>query len=213
NAASESTLVGLLSGRHKKIKEIKETQEKLQEWEIREKLVAYTSKESNSSVEKSGLIASVKMRLLPTDDEGSLRGDVLDEAIRIDKENGLIPCCVVASLGTTGTCAFDNIEELGQICKRENMWLHIDAAYAGTALSCPEYRYLLNGIEYVDSFNFNPHKWFLVNGDCSAMWFRNTKHVEEAFKYKEAMEASVFEPQLELWQIPDRRRFRALKLW
>lgn len=185
----------------------------MEEWEIRGKLVAYTSKESNSSVEKSGLIASVKMRLLQTDSEGSLRGTTLSEAIKKDKEDGLIPFCVVASLGTTGTCAMDNIEELGRICQKENMWLHIDAAYAGTALACPEYRYLLNGIEYVDSFNFNPHKWMLVNGDCSAMWFRNCKYVEEAFKTKASLKVPQFEPELEHRQIPDVRRFRALKLW
>ncbi|XP_030746672.1 3,4-dihydroxyphenylacetaldehyde synthase-like [Sitophilus oryzae] len=212
-AASESTLVGLLVGKHRKLQEVKSSNPNLQDCGILGKLVAYTSKESNSSVEKSGIIASVKMKLLPTDADGSLRGSVLEEAIRKDKEDGLIPCCVVASLGTTGTCAFDNIEELGKICQRENMWLHIDAAYAGTALSCPEYRYLLNGIEYVDSFNFNAHKWFLVNGDCSALWFRNTKQVEDAFKLKNIVDLPQFLPELEHWQIPDHRRFRALKLW
>ncbi|XP_066246339.1 3,4-dihydroxyphenylacetaldehyde synthase-like isoform X2 [Euwallacea similis] len=213
SAASESTLVGILSAKHKKIQQLKTEGTPFPDWEAEEKLVAYTSNESNSSVEKSGLIASVKMRLLPTDSEGSLRGDVLHEAIKKDKEQGLIPFCVVASLGTTGTCAMDNLEEIGQICTDEKMWLHIDAAYAGTALACPEYRYLLKGIEYVDSFNFNPHKWMLVNGDCSAMWFRNCKFVEEAFKAKATLKVPVFEPELEHRQIPDVRRFRALKLW
>lgn len=185
----------------------------MDEWEIKGRLVAYTSKESNSSVEKAGLIASVKMRLLPTDENGSLRGSVLEEAINGDKAQGLIPFCVVASLGTTGLCSMDNIEELGKICQRQKMWLHIDAAYAGTALSCPEYRHLINGVEYVDSFNFNPHKWMLTNGDCSALWFRNATYVESAFKTKTALSLPQFEPELEHRQIPDVRRFRALKLW
>ncbi|XP_019761650.2 aromatic-L-amino-acid decarboxylase [Dendroctonus ponderosae] len=213
NAASESTLVGILSASHKKIQQFRIENPLMDEWEIRGKLVAYTSKESNSSVEKAGLIASVKMRLLPTDQNGSLRGSVLEEAIRSDKINGLVPFCVVASLGTTGVCSMDNIAELGKICESEKMWLHIDAAYAGTALSCPEYRHLINGIEHVDSFNFNPHKWMLTNGDCSALWFRNTTYVELAFKTKAALSVPQFKPELEHRQIPDVRRFRALKLW
>ncbi|CAG9772026.1 unnamed protein product [Ceutorhynchus assimilis] len=212
NAASDSTLVGLLSASDKKIKQLKRLDPRTTKSEIRGKLVAYTSKESNSSVEKSGLIASVKMRLLPTDSEGSLRGRALNEAVSKDLAEGLIPFCVVASLGTTGTCAMDNVEELGEICLKQGMWLHVDAAYAGTALACPEYRYLLKGIEYVDSFNFNPHKWMLVNGDCSAMWFRNCKYVEEAFEKKSTLSQSVV-PEIERWQIPNVRRFRALKLW
>lgn len=113
--------------------------------DIRGKLVAYTSKESNSSVEKSSLLASVPMRLLKTDKECRLRGFALEEAIKEDKAQGLIPCCVVASLGTTGTCSFDDLEELGRICRKENMWLHVDAAYAGAAFVCPEYRHYMKG--------------------------------------------------------------------
>nr|XP_023018452.1 aromatic-L-amino-acid decarboxylase-like [Leptinotarsa decemlineata] len=214
NAASESTLVGLLSGKQRTIKTILNKNPKLTANEVKEKLIAYTSKESNSSVEKASLLASVPMRLLSTDDNCSLRGKVLQEAINEDRAAGLIPCCVVASLGTTGTCAFDDLEELGKICAKENMWLHVDAAYAGAALVCPEYRYLMKGIEYVDSFNFNPHKWFLVNSDCSAMWFKNTNDVEAAFKLQSSMiKDPTFKPQIEDWQIPTSRRFRALKLW
>ncbi|XP_056630309.1 aromatic-L-amino-acid decarboxylase-like isoform X1 [Diorhabda sublineata] len=214
NAASESTLVGLLSGKQRTVRNVLEMNQNLTSEEVKEKLVAYTSKESNSSVEKASLLASVPMRLLPTDSDCRLRGDVLQEAIKKDKAEGLIPCCVVASLGTTGTCAFDDLEEIGRICRKEKMWLHVDAAYAGAALVCPEYRYLLNGIEYVDSFNFNPHKWFLTNSDCSAMWFKNTKDAEAAFKLKATIPSQpLFEPEIQHWQIPTTRRFRALKLW
>ncbi|CAG9854375.1 unnamed protein product [Phyllotreta striolata] len=214
NAASESTLVGVLSAKQKTVEMVLKEHPHLTDVDVKAKLVTYSSKESNSSVEKASLLASVPMRLLPTDAECRLRGNVLQEAIDKDKTKGLIPCCVVASLGTTGTCGFDDLEEIGRICRKENIWLHVDAAYAGAALVCPEYRYLLKGIEYVDSFNFNPHKWFLTNSDCSAMWFKNTKDAEAAFKVKATIpEEPLFEPQIENWQIPTTRRFRALKLW
>ncbi|XP_060516895.1 aromatic-L-amino-acid decarboxylase-like [Cylas formicarius] len=213
NAASDSTLVGILAAKHRKLKQLQQAGTELKEWEIRGKLVAYTSRESNSSVEKSGLLASIKMRLIQTDPAGSLRGKVLLETIQKDKNDGFIPFAVVATLGTTGTCAFDNLEEIGEICREERLWLHVDAAYAGTALACPEYRYIIKGIEYVDTFNFNPHKWMLVNADCSAMWFKNCSEVEDAFKIKPTLGESHQLPELEHWQIPDCRRFRSLKLW
>ena len=77
---------------------------------------------------------------------------------------------VVATLGSTPCCAFDSLVDIGPICQRENVWLHVDAAYAGSAFICPEFRHYMEGIEYADSFNFNPHKWMLVNFDCSALW-------------------------------------------
>lgn len=147
------------------------------------------------------------MRLLPTDEKCSLRGETLLQAIEKDINDGLIPCYVVATLGTTGTCAFDNLDEIGPICNEHHIWLHIDAAYAGEDLKnsrlqkndkhirvscfiyfikefqlinlikitgasfvCPEFRYLMSGVQYADSFDFNPHKWLLVNFDCSALW-------------------------------------------
>ena len=77
---------------------------------------------------------------------------------------------MVATLGTTPSCAFDDLAELGVVCQRENLWLHVDAAYAGSAFICEEDRHYLKGLDLADSFNFNPHKWLLVNFDCSAMW-------------------------------------------
>lgn len=185
---------------------------------IRGKLVAYTSEQSNSSVEKAGLLASVPMRLLSTDKNGSLRGCTLLDAIKKDRNDGLIPCCVVGTLGTTGTCAFDNLEELGEICEKEHIWLHVDAAYAGSAFACPEYRYLMKGVEYADSFNFNPHKWMLVNSDCSAMWFKDRRVFEDAYKVTSKLlqserEEEQFPIELQRLQIPNCRRFRSLKLW
>lgn len=156
------------------------------------------------------------MRLLPSDANGRLTGAVLLEAIRKDKEQGLIPCYVVANLGTTPTCAFDDLTELGPICIQENIWLHVDAAYAGTAFACPEYRYLMNGVEMADSFNFNPHKWMLVNFDCSAMWVKDAKYLVEAFNVERIYlkdNHKGLAPEYRHWQISLGRRFRALKLW
>lgn len=198
------------------VKHYKEIHPEMDEQVIRTKLVAYTSDQSNSSVEKSGLLGAVPMRLLPTDDECKLRGSTLEEAMKKDRAAGLIPFYVVATLGTTGTCAFDPLDELGPICNRDFVWLHVDAAYAGAAFACPEYRYLMKGLELIDSFNFNPHKWLLVNFDCSALWVKNAQYLVEAFNvdriYLKHQHEGVA-PDYRHWQIPLGRRFRALKVW
>ncbi|XP_014605654.1 PREDICTED: aromatic-L-amino-acid decarboxylase [Polistes canadensis] len=214
--ASEATLVALLGAKVKKIKEVKEQHPEWTEAEIIDKMVAYSSCQAHSSVERAGLFAGVKFRLLKVDSKNKLRGDTLAEAIREDKEKGLIPFYVVITLGTTNSCAFDRLDELGPIANRESVWAHIDAAYAGSAFICPEFRYLMKGIETADSFNFNPHKWLLVNFDCSAMWFKDPTFVINAFNVdplylKYEMQGSA--PDYRHWQIPLGRRFRALKLW
>lgn len=122
----------------------------------------------------------------------------------------------MATLGTTSSCAFDVLEEIGPVCKELEVWLHVDAAYAGSAFICPEYRHLMKGMDYVDSFNFNPHKWLLVNFDCSAMWLKQPRWVIDAFNVdplylKHDQQGSA--PDYRHWQIPLGRRFRALKLW
>ncbi|XP_015671655.1 aromatic-L-amino-acid decarboxylase isoform X5 [Protobothrops mucrosquamatus] len=129
---------------------------------------------------------------------------------------GVIQLC--ATLGTTTCCSFDNLLELGPICNEENIWMHIDAAYAGSAFICPEFRYLLNGVEYADSFNFNPHKWLLVNFDCSTMWVKKRSDLTCAFKIdpvylKHDHDESGCITDYRHWQIPLGRRFRSLKMW
>ncbi|KAK9870422.1 hypothetical protein WA026_007992 [Henosepilachna vigintioctopunctata] len=215
-SASEVTFIALLAAKERKVAELKAQNTTLTESEIKGKLIAYSSDQSNSSVEKAGLLGSMPMRLLPADENGILRGTVLAKAIEEDKRKGLIPCYVVANLGTTPTCAFDSLEEFGPICQKEGIWLHVDAAYAGTAFVCPEYRYLCRGVEYADSFNFNPHKWMLVNFDCSAMWVKNAKYLVEAFNVERIYLEDAHKgmaPEYRHWQIALGRRFRALKLW
>lgn len=114
-------------------------------------------------------MGGVKMRLIQSGEDLRMRGDSLRDAIHKDKEAGLVPFFVTATLGTTNSCAFDALDEIGPICREEDVWLHVDAAYAGSAFICEEYRYLMKGIENADSFNFNPHKWLLVNFDCAGI--------------------------------------------
>lgn len=189
----------------------------LDEDQIRAKLVAYCSDQSNSSVEKALRHASVKIRILTSDQDCRLSGKALKNAIEQDRAEGLIPCYVVATLGTTEICAFDRLYEIGPICNKHDAWLHVDAAYAGAAFICPEYRHLMKGIEYADSFVFNPHKWLLVNFDCAAMWLKNSFDLIQAFDiqrtYLNDTQTSSSIPSYRHWQIPLGRGFRALKLW
>ncbi|XP_033227289.1 aromatic-L-amino-acid decarboxylase [Belonocnema kinseyi] len=214
--ASEATLVALLGAKVKKIRQVKEEHPDWSDPQIIDKLVAYGSNLAHSSVERAGLLGGVKFRLLETDSKHRLRGETLQEAIRQDKEKGLIPFYAVSTLGTTSSCTFDRLDEMGVICNREEVWLHVDAAYAGSAFICPEFRYLMKGVELADSFNFNPHKWMLVNFDCSPMWLKDPTYVINAFNVdplylKHDMQGSA--PDYRHWQIPLGRRFRSLKLW
>ncbi|XP_055711328.1 aromatic-L-amino-acid decarboxylase isoform X2 [Phlebotomus papatasi] len=214
--ASEATLVALLGAKAKTMQRVKEEHPEWDEATIVSKLVGYCSLQAHSSVERAGLLGGVKLRSLKADGMNRLRGETVEAAIRDDLAAGLIPFYIVATLGTTSSCAFDCLDEIGPIGNRHNVWVHVDAAYAGSAFICPEYRYLMKGIETADSFNFNPHKWMLVNFDCSAMWLKDPRWVVDAFNVdplylKHDMQGSA--PDYRHWQIPLGRRFRALKLW
>ncbi|KAG8306417.1 hypothetical protein J6590_047825 [Homalodisca vitripennis] len=215
-SASEATFMGLLVAKEKTVRRVQKFHPELSVQEIKAKLVCYSSNQANSSVEKAGMLASVPMRLLPADQNGCLRGDTVETAIKADLAKGLIPCYLVATHGTTATCAFDKLEEIGPVCQRYDIWLHLDAAYAGVAMICPELRQHMPGIHHADSIVTNLHKWLLVNFDCTAMWFKSCRDIVEAFtveriylSHKPKSEA----PDLRNWQIPLGRRFRALKIW
>ncbi|ODN06479.1 Aromatic-L-amino-acid decarboxylase [Orchesella cincta] len=214
--ASEATLVALLSARTRFAKKHLSNARSFDEDNFISKLVSYTSEQSHSSVERAGMLGGVKMRMIPTDEDLRMRGADLKAAIQKDKAAGLIPFFVVATLGSTNSCAFDALDEIGDVCQEEEVWLHVDAAYAGAAFVCEEYRYLMVGMDKADSFNFNPHKWMLVNFDCSAMWIKDANEVVEAFNVdpfylKHDMQGKA--PDYRHWQIPLGRRFRSLKLW
>lgn len=217
-SASEATLISLLAARAKVTRRLQAASPGLTEAAILEKLVAYSSDQAHSSVERAGLIGGVTLKAIPSDGKFAMRASALQEALERDKAAGLIPFFVVATLGTTSCCSFDRILEVGPICNKEAMWLHIDAAYAGSAFICPEFRPLLDGVEFADSFNFNPHKWLLVNFDCSAMWVKKRADLTGAFKLdplylKHSHQDSGLITDYRHWQLPLGRRFRSLKLW
>ncbi|XP_046899413.1 aromatic-L-amino-acid decarboxylase [Hypomesus transpacificus] len=216
--ASEATLMALLAARCRAVRLVQATDPERSEADIMSKLVAYASDQSHSSVERAGLIGGVQMKKVATDDRYAVQGETFRKLMDDDKKAGLIPFFFCATLGTTPSCAFDRVMELGPICNEEQVWMHIDAAYAGSAFICPEFRPLLDGIEFADSFNFNPHKWLLVNFDCSTMWVKKRSDIIGAFKIDplylthENQESGLV-TDYRHWQIPLGRRFRSLKMW
>ncbi|KAG6447276.1 hypothetical protein O3G_MSEX004869 [Manduca sexta] len=214
--ASEATLVSLLAARTRALMELSKLNPELQASELLGHLICYCSDQAHSSVEKAGLIGLVRTRYIESDENQSMRGDKLEEAILGDKEKGLVPFWVCATLGTTGSVAFDNLREIGQVCEKHAAWLHVDAAYAGSAFVCPEYRHWLDGVELADSFAFNPSKWLMVNFDCTAMWVKDSTALHRTFNVNPIYlrhENSGKAIDYMHWQIPLSRRFRALKLW
>lgn len=216
-SASECVLVSMLAARNQAIQYLKKNHPDKEDNEFLPKLVGYCSKEAHSCVEKAAKILLVEIRILEPDENGSLRKENLLDAMEKDKANGLVPFFVSAILGSTASCSFDNLQEIGPICKAEPCtWLHVDAAYAGNAFICPELKYLLKGIEYADSFNTNPNKWLLVNFDCSCLWVKcriklTSALVVDPLYLQHANSDDAIDYRH--WGIPLSRRFRSIKLW
>jgi aromatic-L-amino-acid decarboxylase len=182
-------------------------------------LMVYASTEAHSSVDKAVKLAGYgldHLRHVPTDAAFALRPEELDRLIAADRASGLVPACVVASIGTTSSTAVDPLPEIAAICRRHGAWLHVDAAYAGTAALVPELRASFAGVDSADSFVFNPHKWMLTNFDCTAYYVRDTSALLQTFQatpefLKTAHDHLVV--NYRDWGIQLGRRFRALKLW
>jgi len=180
------------------------------------------SDQTHSSGKKACIIAGIpetNLRIIISDGFASPMNPIkLKEAIKKDISSGLIPCYVVSTLGTTATTEFDDLKAIGPICQEFGVWLHIDAAYAGSAFICPEFRPWLDGIEYADSYNFNAHKWLLTSFDCSLLWVKdrqiliNTLSITPAYLKNKATDTGTVIDYRD-WQIPLGRRFRSLKLW
>jgi aromatic-L-amino-acid decarboxylase len=185
------------------------------------RLAAYASSQAHSSIEKAVKIAGIgrsNLRLIDTDREHAMRADVLAGAIEKDLREGLLPCFVCATVGTTSSNAVDPLPEIGEICRKHGIWLHVDAAMSGTAAVCPEFRRIHDGLENADSYCFNPHKWMFTNFDCDCFYVadRNelikTLSILPEYLLNEATRSGAVIDYRD-WHIPLGRRFRSLKLW
>jgi aromatic-L-amino-acid decarboxylase len=215
DTASSASLCALLAGRERA------TSFASNERGCDGRLVAYTSAQAHSSIEKAAKIAGIgrqNLRLIETDATFAMRPDALAQQIEQDKRAGLLPCFVCATVGTTSSNAMDPVPQIGAICRQHGLWLHVDAAMSGTAALCPEFRHIHQGLELADSYCFNPHKWMFTNFDCDCFYVADRKALiqtlsvlPEYLKNQATESGAVFDYRD--WQIPLGRRFRALKLW
>ncbi|KAF3791940.1 Tyrosine decarboxylase 1 [Nymphaea thermarum] len=227
--ASEAVLVALLAARDRTLRR--------DESVGIDRLVVYGSDQTHSALKKAcqlGISTRLTLsycwqiagihpkncRLLPTSSSTNyaFNPKVLSGTISEDSMNGLCPFFLCATVGTTSSTAVDPLPALGKIAKDNKMWFHVDAAYAGSACICPEYRHYLDGVEEADSFNMNAHKWLLTNFDCSALWVKDSSSLVQALSTNpEFLKNKVSEEKLVIdykdWQVPLGRRFRSLKLW
>ncbi|HBH23787.1 MAG TPA: aspartate aminotransferase family protein [Cytophagales bacterium] len=215
DTASTATLCALITAREKKsgfgINE--------KGYSSDQRFTIYCSTEAHSSIEKDVKIAGFgreNLRKIPVDDNWGMDPGALEQQIKSDIQNGFRPLCVVAALGTTGVLAFDPMKEIGEICKKHDIWLHVDAAYAGSAAVLPECKWIHDHIEFADSYVFNPHKWMFVNFDCSAYFVKDKEALIRTFEILPEYLKTKHESRVNNyrdWGIQLGRRFRALKLW
>lgn len=185
------------------------------------KLIAYTSAQAHSSIEKGCMIAGIgsdNLRLIDVDENFAMRPAALNVQIQKDQDAGLTPFFVCTCVGTTSSLALDPIAEIAQVTQTHGLWLHVDAAMAGTAAICPEFRFINTGVENADSYTFNPHKWMFTNFDCNVFFVADRQALinalsilPEYLKNEASNAGAVFDYRD--WHIPLGRRFRALKLW
>ncbi len=215
DTASTAALTALIAARERA------TNYQSNERGIHEKLVAYMSSQTHSSIEKGIKITGIgnaNIRAIGVDEDFAMCPELLQKQIETDKANGFTPFFICGSVGTTSSTAIDPIRKIGEVAKAENCWYHIDAASLGTAMICPEFRHFIDGVELADSYAFNPHKWMFTNFDCSVFWVANRKELINTFsilpeylRNKATESGEVFDYRD--WHIQLGRRFRALKLW
>jgi aromatic-L-amino-acid/L-tryptophan decarboxylase len=185
------------------------------------RIVAYASTQTHSSLQKAAMIAGIgssNLRLIEVDENFAMRPGALARQIDTDTRSGLIPAFVCATVGTTSSNAMDPITEIAKVCRQHNLWLHVDAAMSGSAMLCQEFRHLQNGVEFADSYNFNPHKWMFTNFDCNCFWVAdrkaliNTLSILPEYLRNQATESGAVIDYRD-WHVQLGRRFRSLKLW
>ncbi|MCF6306701.1 MAG: pyridoxal-dependent decarboxylase [Flavobacteriaceae bacterium] len=215
DSASSATLASILTAREQK-SHYKINQEGFKGFT---NFRVYCSEETHSSIEKGTKIAGIgkeNVIKIKTDNVLRMRPDLLLQSIKQDIENGYQPLCIIAAIGTTGTTAIDPLNEIAEIAEKFNIWLHVDAAYAGSVLLLPEYQNLIKGIEKADSFVFNPHKWLFTNFDCSIYFVKDKNALVNTFEvlpeYLKTNTDGMVSNHCD-WGIPLGRRFRSLKLW
>ena len=215
DTASNSTLCALLAARERA------TNFASNERGCDGRLVAYTSSQAHSSIEKAVKIAGLgreNLRLIEVDENFAMRPAALAAQISRDLAEGRIPCFVSATVGTTSSNAMDPVRAIGEICRQHKIWLHVDAAMSGTAALCPEFRSMHDGLDLADSYCFNPHKWMFTNFDCDCFYVAdrkaliNTMSVLPEYLRNQATESGAVIDYRD-WHVPLGRRFRALKLW
>ncbi|KAJ2891440.1 hypothetical protein GGI21_003251 [Coemansia aciculifera] len=217
--ASEAHIVVMIAAREKALERLKAQGASEEEADQkRYKFVAYFSDQTHSAGQKAANVVGCKTHTISTGSDLRLTKEALQAAIATDKAAGLIPFFVCGTFGTTNTTAIDDLPGIADVAQAEHIWNHVDAAYAGAALVCPEFRPLAVGIEKADSFNFNAHKWMLTNFDCSALWVADSTHLINALSihreyFPPAEDSTSFVKNYRDWQLPLGRRFRALKLW
>ncbi|KAH8725517.1 dopa decarboxylase-like protein [Phaeosphaeriaceae sp. PMI808] len=224
--ASEVIVTAVVAARERLIRrrlaDLPDGEEKLDKAaEMRGKLVALGSEHAHSSTQKAAIIAGTRFRVVPApkDTNYAVTADALKKVIEECKSKGLEPFYFTATLGSTGTCAVDDLEGIAKLAQEyPDIWIHVDAAYAGSALVCPEYQHFCPSIASFDSFNFNLHKWLLVNFDCSAFFIKRRKDLIDTYSItpsylrNEFTESGLVTDYRD-WQIPLGRRFRSLKVW
>jgi aromatic-L-amino-acid decarboxylase len=184
-------------------------------------LGVYATSQTHSSIEKAVRVAglgSEAVRLVDVDETHAMRPEDLARRLEADVAAGVVPCMVVATVGTTSSNAIDPVRAIGDLCVRHGVWLHVDGAMSGTAAVCPELRFVNDGLELADSYCFNPHKWMFVNFDCSAFFVADRAALVSALSIlpeylRNAATESGAVIDYRDWQVPLGRRFRALKLW
>jgi aromatic-L-amino-acid decarboxylase len=215
DTASSSSLCALLAGRERATQYLSNRQG------CNGKLVAYCSTQTHSSVEKAAKVAGLgaeNLRAIAVDQNFAMRPDELSRQIGQDKADGRIPCFVCATVGTTSSNAIDPVPEIASVCREHGVWLHVDAAMSGTAALCPEFRHTHQGVEFADSYCFNPHKWMFTNFDCDVFYIADRKALIQTLSVlpeylrNQATESGAVIDYRD-WHIPLGRRFRALKLW
>jgi aromatic-L-amino-acid/L-tryptophan decarboxylase len=214
DTASTATLVALICARERTLSQAAGGLQA-----ATEPLVVYHSMQSHSSIEKAALLAGFgrdNLRAIATDEKHGLRIDQLERAIDADRAAGRRPCAMVAATGTTATAAFDPVAPMAALARRYGIWLHVDAAMAGSAMICPEFRAHWEGVEGADSLVLNPHKWLGATFDCSCYYVRDPQHLVRVMSSNPSFLQTAADGAVKNyrdWGIPLGRRFRALKLW